>query len=50
VTVVQSLHRYSKKIPSEVAEWTQHMQNKTGAVFFVIGAYTDEDGGLFIGR
>jgi hypothetical protein len=26
------------------------MRNKTGAVFFVVGAYTDEDGGLCIGR
>ena len=39
-------NRHSKKIPSDVAEWTEYMRNKTGAVFFVIGAYTDEDGVL----
>ena len=42
--------RYSKKIPSEVAEWTEYMRNKTGAVFFMMCAYTDEDGSLSIGR
>jgi uncharacterized membrane protein required for colicin V production len=42
--------RYSKKIASEVAEWTEYMRNKTGAVFFVMCAYTDEDGSLSIGR
>lgn len=43
-------HRMSKKIPSDVAEWTEYMRNKTGAVFFVLGAYTDEDGKLCIAR
>jgi hypothetical protein len=28
----------------------QYMHNKTGAVFFVIGAYTDEDGKLSFAR
>jgi hypothetical protein len=35
---------------SEVGKWTSYMQNKTGGVFFVLGAYTDEDGGLCIAR
>ena len=40
----------SKKIPSDVAEWTEYMKNKTGAVFFIMAAYTNADGGLSIGR
>ena len=40
----------SKKIPSDVAEWTEYMRNKTGAVFFILGAYTDQDGKLCIAR
>lgn len=42
--------RYAKKIPSEVAEWLEYMKNKTGAVFFMLAAYTDEDGGLSIAK
>ena len=42
--------RHSKKITSDVAEWTEYMRNKTGAQIFVICAYTDEDGGLAFGR
>jgi len=42
--------RLSKKILSHVAEWTEFMRNKTGVVLFVMAAYTDEDGGLSIGR
>jgi hypothetical protein len=43
-------YRYSKKIPSDVAEWLQYMKSKSGAVFFVLAAYTDEDGGLSIAK
>lgn len=42
--------RYAKKIPADVAEWLEYMKTKSGAVFFVVGAYTDEDGGLSIAR
>jgi hypothetical protein len=35
---------------SEVEKWTSYMQNKTGGVFFVLGAYMDEDGGLCIAK
>lgn len=48
--VADILDRYSKKIPSDVAEWLQYMKTKSGAVFFVLGAYTDEDGGLSIAK
>lgn len=49
-SVAYLFHRLSKKIPSDVAEWTEYMQSKTGAVFFVLGAYTDEDGKLSFAR
>ena len=42
--------RMSKKIPSDVAEWTQYMWNKSGAVFFILGDNTDEDGRLAFAR
>ena len=42
--------RYAKKIPADVSEWLEYMKTKSGAVFFVVGAYTDEDGGLSIAR
>ena len=49
-SVAYLFHRLSKKIPSDVAEWTEYMQSKTGAVFFVLTAYTDEDGKLSFAR
>src|ERR1700680_3933177 len=32
--------RASRKLPSEVAEWTQYMKRKTGASFFILAAYS----------
>jgi len=34
----------SKKISAEIAQWTECMQHKTGAVFFIFGAYTNTAG------
>jgi hypothetical protein len=49
-SIANTSHRNSKKVTSKVAEWTRYMEAKTGAVFFILGAYTDEDGGLCISR
>jgi hypothetical protein len=38
--------RASRKLPSEVAEWTQYMKRKTGASFFILAAYSNADGQL----
>lgn len=42
--------RASKKIPSEVAEWTQYMKRHNGAVFFILAAYTNANGELTVSR
>ena len=43
-------NRASRKVPSEVAEWTQFMKRKTGAVFFILGSYTNANGQLVTSR
>ena len=48
--IAQYLRRNSRKVTTKVAQWTRYMENKTGAVFFILGAYTDEEGGLCIAR
>jgi hypothetical protein len=42
--------RASKKIASEVAQWTHYMKQQTGAVVFVLAGYTNVDGELSVSR
>lgn len=50
LSITYFVYRLSKKIPSDIAEWTNYMQSKTGAVFFILTAYNDEDGKLSFAR
>lgn len=42
--------RASKKIPSEIAQWTQYMKRQNGAVIFMLVAYTNAAGELAVSR
>lgn len=42
--------RASKKIPSEVAQWTEFMKRQNGAEFFILAAYTNVAGELVTSR